>query len=433
MEVSFMSKLKIIIVADNTNWEYTRGCINSLAMDTNEIDLIVVNNGTPLEKEYLPDYVDYINNSTREPYGKVINDALHTRGFNTDIVLLNPEIRCKREDILYLKMMAYNSASAGIVFASNKTRGQVITPDRGIVYITKHANDCYGLFDKRLITEEATLLNASLQLMCQEKLLTYEIGGLNYIHEVFTETNEADLEHDRDVMESIWGMKYFNTLGNSNIIQALTPYINSNRDKNDSIKIMEFGCDLGATLLEAKKRFSQYCNIHTLGVEVNHYAAEIADGNTVDYIIELDIEKLQENHLKKQSIDFIIFGDVLEHLTHPERILKLCKYWLKPNGKIIASIPNLMHISAMKELVKGNFSYTDRGLLDRTHCHLFTRKEIIKMFEDTGYKVNMKSLETSVTTDERSLIRTLVRLSGGETNDSDYTTFQYLCTVTPKQ
>ena len=430
-----MSNLKIIIVADNTNWEYTRGCIDSLAMNTNEIDLIVVNNGSLLEKEYLPDYVDYINNSDKEPYGKVINDVLRTRGFDTDIVLLNPEIRCKLEDIMSLKAFADKGTSAGIVFASNKTRGQAIAPDRGIVYFTKFVVEYEYpvLFDTRLITEEAVLLNASLKLMYEDKRLTYEIGGINYIHEVFTETNEADLEHDRDVMESIWGMKYFNTLANSNIIQALIPYINSNRDKNDTVTILEFGCDLGATLLEAKKRFSQYCNIHTLGVEVNHYAAEIADGNTVDYIIELDIEKLQENHLKKQSIDFIIFGDVLEHLTHPERILKLCKYWLKPNGKIIASIPNLMHISVMKELIKGNFSYTDRGLLDRTHCHLFTRKEITKMFEDTGYKVNMKPLETSVTTDERSLIRTLVRLSGGETNDSDYTTFQYLCTVTPKQ
>ena len=88
-----------------------------------------------------------------------------------------------------------------------------------------------------------------------------------------------------------------------------------------------------------------------------------------------------------------------------------------------------MHISVMKELIKGNFTYTDRGLLDRTHCHFFTKKEIEKMFNNAGFSVAIKTLETFATDDEKSLIKSLVDLSGGETNRSMYTTFQYLCTA----
>lgn len=36
-------------------------------------------------------------------------------------------------------------------------------------------------------------------------------------------------------------------------------------------------------------------------------------------------------------------------------------------------------------LLKGNFTYQDEGILDRTHIHLFTLREIQRMFEDAGY------------------------------------------------
>lgn len=54
---------------------------------------------------------------------------------------------------------------------------------------------------------------------------------------------------------------------------------------------------------------------------------------------------------------------------------------------MIANIPNVMHISVIEELLKGNFTYAETGLLDKSHIHLFTYNEIIRMFWEAGYDI----------------------------------------------
>ena len=80
-----------------------------------------------------------------------------------------------------------------------------------------------------------------------------------------------------------------------------------------------------------------------------------------------------EGELYQQEYDYIILLDVLEHLTYPLECLKKWKKCLKKDGIFIINIPNLMHYTVMYNLLKlGRFPYADIGLLDCTHCHLFT-------------------------------------------------------------
>ena len=61
---------------------------------------------------------------------------------------------------------------------------------------------------------------------------------------------------------------------------------------------------------------------------------------------------------------------------------------LNDGGYIITSIPNLMNAHVIYDLLQGNFSYQDAGILDRTHLRFFTKNEIYKMFEKCGYAVD---------------------------------------------
>jgi hypothetical protein len=55
---------------------------------------------------------------------------------------------------------------------------------------------------------------------------------------------------------------------------------------------------------------------------------------------------------------------------------------LRPQGTLIASIPNLRYRSILTDLVlRGKFSYVDSGILDRTHLRFFTRESAISLFE----------------------------------------------------
>ena len=47
---------------------------------------------------------------------------------------------------------------------------------------------------------------------------------------------------------------------------------------------------------------------------------------------------------------------------------------LKENGQLVVSLPNVANITVRLALLFGRFNYADRGIMDRTHLHFYTRK-----------------------------------------------------------
>jgi 2-polyprenyl-3-methyl-5-hydroxy-6-metoxy-1,4-benzoquinol methylase len=87
------------------------------------------------------------------------------------------------------------------------------------------------------------------------------------------------------------------------------------------------------------------------------------------------------NYLRKnrRSFDYIIFADILEHLYHPDRVLTQAIEFLRPEGSIWISVPNLAHNSVLIELLHDRFDYRPVGLLDTTHIHFFSEQSLLKM------------------------------------------------------
>lgn len=150
-------------------------------------------------------------------------------------------------------------------------------------------------------------------------------------------------------------------------------------------RILEIGCGRGAfgTLIKQKYPGAEY-----IGLELDEKAAEIAQSR-LDRVIMANIEEinLEELGINEGSFDFIICADVLEHLYDPWQVLFKLHAYLKPNGQMLASIPNTQNISLILQLLSGNWTYTEFGLLDATHIRFFTLNEIFKLFAGTGYKI----------------------------------------------
>jgi 2-polyprenyl-3-methyl-5-hydroxy-6-metoxy-1,4-benzoquinol methylase len=85
--------------------------------------------------------------------------------------------------------------------------------------------------------------------------------------------------------------------------------------------------------------------------------------------------------------DVIVMGDVLEHLGDPSRLLEECKSLLAPGGRVIVSLPNVAHIFMRLSLLFGRFTYTERGILDRTHLRFYTLATARGLVRDAGYVV----------------------------------------------
>lgn len=122
----------------------------------------------------------------------------------------------------------------------------------------------------------------------------------------------------------------------------------------------------------------------------------IKNGNTkvgVDFIPESDSIKanlneyyqndlnngLPEDLKNKDKFDYILMLDILEHLYNYENIIDQSKELLKPEGKIIISLPNIANIYIRLSLLFGRFTYGDKGILDRTHLKFFTYSSIKKI------------------------------------------------------
>ena len=91
--------------------------------------------------------------------------------------------------------------------------------------------------------------------------------------------------------------------------------------------------------------------------------------------------------LADDHFDRVLLQDVLEHVRNPHKLLTDSHQLLKPHGLLLVSVPNVANISVRLSLLFGNFEYTDRGILDKTHLRFFTRKSARRMLEHAGYEV----------------------------------------------
>lgn len=148
-------------------------------------------------------------------------------------------------------------------------------------------------------------------------------------------------------------------------------------------KVLEFGCATG--------RFTKYlkeekeCEVFI--VEIDEEAYKIAKQYAYDGICT-DISAFEWcNVLQREDFDYIVFADVLEHLSNPTEVLSKTSLYLKDDGKVLISIPNIAHNSVIAKLYYNRFEYTSTGVLDNTHVHFWGYRDLNGFIGNTPYKI----------------------------------------------
>ena len=105
------------------------------------------------------------------------------------------------------------------------------------------------------------------------------------------------------------------------------------------------------------------------GVENDPEAARLAR-QVLDDVVEGNIEEMDLPY-GENSFDCILFADVLEHLIDPLAVLKKIRKYLKPQGTVVASIPNVQfmdrrpigaEIEAVPEPLPNHYQTTTKPL-----------------------------------------------------------------------
>ncbi|GIU93812.1 MAG: hypothetical protein KatS3mg012_0269 [Gaiellaceae bacterium] len=145
-------------------------------------------------------------------------------------------------------------------------------------------------------------------------------------------------------------------------------------------RVLDVGCSAGTL---ARPLVEKGCSV--IGIERDPVAAARAR-EVCDDVMVADIETA---HLPfaRRSFDAIVCADVIEHLRDPVAVLRRLHPLLRPGGTLALSTPNVANWSIRLSLLAGRWRYTERGILDRTHVHLFTRATLSRALANAGYRI----------------------------------------------
>lgn len=150
----------------------------------------------------------------------------------------------------------------------------------------------------------------------------------------------------------------------------------------DSV-VLECGCASGYMTRVLKEKLD--CQVYI--VEYNPEGYE----NAIQYAVDGVCGDLMQDHWEKKfanvKFDYILFADVLEHLTDPLSVLKAAVKLLKDSGSVMVSLPNIGHNDVLVRLIQGNWNYTPTGLLDDTHVHFWGVNNLDNFFRQAGLEV----------------------------------------------
>jgi len=148
--------------------------------------------------------------------------------------------------------------------------------------------------------------------------------------------------------------------------------------------VLEIGCSTGAFAAQLRERYPD-CDM--IGLEPSAERADVAR-MTFDRVVTGTFPELKDDIVRPSGYDLILCNDVLEHIADPAAALCSLRDMLSDRGQLVASIPNVRHLSALGPLLlAGEWEYKESGVLDATHLRFFTERSIRRLFDEGGWEI----------------------------------------------
>lgn len=396
-------------------------CIESIRLTVPESarEIVVVDNASEDGSlEWLREQTDIVlvENSVNEGFPKGCNQGAMAAQKDNDIFLLNNDTVMVDNSLFWLRMGLYENDEVGATGSVSNYCGNMQQVAEHIKDITMLRD--YGRLNNVLVEYpyEAKLFLIGFAMLIKRHVF----DKVGFLDERYTPGNFEDNDYGMRILEAGYKnvlcknsfiihfgsksfkkeIKKFVDVSAKNAIKfqekwginpnyyfyprrELVNLIDEPADK--SMNILDIGCGCGAMLGYLK---GLYPNIKTYGVEIVENAAGFAK-YMCDEILCADVEVL-EFPWEEQKFDYVIMGDVLEHLRRPDILLRRLKKHIKRGGQIIVSIPNVKHYTVILPLLLNDeFTYTDAGILDTTHLKMYTATEIKRLISGSGYDIKI--------------------------------------------
>ena len=153
-------------------------------------------------------------------------------------------------------------------------------------------------------------------------------------------------------------------------------------------RVLDVGCGQAGLAAEIRRLGHVVWGIEASPIAVAKAAARI------DRCIHTDLldGKAVEALLGGERFDAIVFSGVLEHLYDPLATLRFYLRFLRPDGRLLVSVPNALNWQTRLAFLLGRFEYQDTGVMDRTHVRFFTFRSAKRLLTAAGCSIEKTDL-----------------------------------------
>jgi SAM-dependent methyltransferase len=148
-------------------------------------------------------------------------------------------------------------------------------------------------------------------------------------------------------------------------------------------RVLDAGCALGNAGRILKNRRP----VEVVGIEMMAEAAEVARTH-LDDVVCADLDLRPELPYPADYFDAILFLDILEHVVLPEQVVQHLLRWLSPGGVAVFSIPNVFHVSVLKEMFGGARRFGGTGITVPEHLRFFMITDIVNLMDRLNLKID---------------------------------------------
>jgi 2-polyprenyl-6-hydroxyphenyl methylase/3-demethylubiquinone-9 3-methyltransferase len=147
-------------------------------------------------------------------------------------------------------------------------------------------------------------------------------------------------------------------------------------------RILDIGCGTGALCGEFRRRGCEVvgCDLSETGITL---ARRTFPGCRFE---RMGVGELSLQRLGEAPFDLVVSTEVIEHLYAPKKLAHAAFEALRPGGRFIVTTPYHGYLKNLAISLCNHWDIHADPLWDGGHVKLFSRKTLMRLFADTGFR-----------------------------------------------
>lgn len=411
-----------IVILSYNNMTITKDCIQSIkdTCPASSYEIVVVDNAsTDGVTDWLLslDYIKLRCNTDNAGFPVGCNQGVEISNTENDIFFLNNDTIMMPGSLFYLRMGLYESDDIGATGSTSNSVGsfqqieeQYDNIDSYIDYslrnnipslnpYTKHTRlvgfallvkrtvlDITGAFDPIFTPGNfedddlcfKIIMSGHKLLLCHNSFI-FHYGSMGFRKKEGSEKN-ATTAYNELMLRNIG---FIDKKWNIRLLHSEILYQNFaaelNEDIDSDFSLLEIGTHFGQNLAAIHH---MYPNSNLVGIEDNKTCAQLSDSMFPTLNIDFNYT---DPDLPKHSFDYVVLNNTICETTNPDNIINKAYRYLKPSGVLIVMAPNILHFSALAQLLSGHMEYKNSGIIDKAYVRFYTLQSIYDLLTSNDF------------------------------------------------